>query len=76
VVESFRPAQAPVNIVVPGASVKLRDLTTGKLIAAQKPQKPVVNPRARRRNFYQEPPRTVFPVKIEPHSFEAYRIEH
>jgi hypothetical protein len=76
VVESFRPAQALVNITVPGVNLKLRDLATGKLIAAQKLPKTVVNPRARRRNFYQESLRTVFPVKIEPHSFEAYRIEH
>ncbi len=73
VVESFRPQQAVANVSVPGANKKLRDLTTGKLIAARKPPASVApDPRHRRSD---DPPHTIFPVKIAPHSYDAYRIE-
>jgi len=72
VVESFKATGADVNISVAGANVKLRDLMTGKLVAMQKPPKMAPDPR---RSSYAEPPRTVFPVKIAPHSYRVYKIE-
>jgi hypothetical protein len=74
VVESFRPTQTPVNVSVPGATVKLRDLATGKLVAGRQPPPPATDRRGRRR--YEEPPHTIFPVNIQPHSYRAFRIEH
>jgi len=78
VVESFRLTQAPVNISVAGANMnmKLRDLATGKLVAAKPVSKAEMKQRAAMRRWYQEPPRAIFPVKIEPHSYRVYRIEH
>ena len=74
VVESFRSTRAPVNITLPGAEVKLRDLTTGKLIVGHQPPPAPTDRRGRRR--YEEPAQMIFPVQIEPHSYKAYRIEH
>jgi hypothetical protein len=74
VVESFRPTPALVNVLVPGANVKLRDLATGKLVAGHEPPPPAKDRRGRRR--YEEPPYTVFSVNIQPHSYRAFRIEH
>ena len=78
VVESFRPTQAPVNISIAGANMnmKLRDLATGKLVAAKPVSKEEMKQREAMRRWYQEPPRATFSVKIEPHSYRAYRIEH
>ena len=75
VVESFRPAQTPVNISVPGANKKLRDLVTGKMVPAMAEPKMDPKARARMRHWYPEPPRTVFPVKIDPHAYRVYKIE-
>ena len=72
VVESFKAGTAEVNISIAGANMKLRDVTTGKLVAMQKPPKVAPDPR---RRAYQEPSRTVFPVKIAPHSYQVYKIE-
>jgi hypothetical protein len=72
VMESFRDSAASVNVVVPGEGARLRDLKTGKLIAAKAPPPPPKDPR---RRFYKEPPTTVFAVSIEAHSFRTYRIE-
>ncbi len=73
VIESYRPTASQVNIVVPGLDRKVRDLATGKLLVARRPPNVAVNPG--RRHIYPEPPQTVFSVKIEPHSYVAYRIE-
>lgn len=72
-VESYRDAPAAVNIVVPGAGAKLRDLKTGQLIAAKAPPPP---PKEPWRRGFQEPPTTVFPVTLQAHSWRTYRIEH
>jgi hypothetical protein len=71
-VESFRDAATAVNVVVPGAGVKLRDLKTGKLIAAKPQPQPVPDKRGR---IAKLPPVTIFPVSLEAHSFRTYRIE-
>jgi hypothetical protein len=72
-VESFRDAPAVANIVVPGAGAKLRDLKSGKLIAAKVPPPPPKDPYHR---AFQEPPVSVFPVTLQAHSWRTYRIEH
>jgi hypothetical protein len=71
-VESFRDAPATVNIVVPGNGAKLRDLKTGKLVAAKAPPPPQKDPRGR--PIY-TPPGTAFPISLEAHSWRTYRIE-
>ncbi|MDE2492887.1 MAG: hypothetical protein KGL97_03195 [Alphaproteobacteria bacterium] len=73
VVESYRPTVSNVNIVVPGLNMKVRDLATGKLLAAEKLPEIANDPR--RRHTHSESPRTIFPVTVEPHSYEVYRIE-
>lgn len=72
-VESFRKTTTAFNVVVPGANMKLRDLATGKLVPGKAPPGPPADPR--RRRFFHEPPTTVFPVSLEPHSWRTYRIE-
>ena len=73
VVESFRHQPAVANIILPGANKTLRDLTTGKPIAALKvPPIPKLDGLGRPRT--PEPPHTIFPVKLAPHSFAAYKI--
>jgi hypothetical protein len=72
-VESYRDATSSVNIVVPGEGAKLRDLKTGKLIAAKAPPPA---PKEGRRRIFREPPVTVFPISLEAHSWRTYRIEH
>ena len=74
VIESFRPVRSAVNIALPGAEVKLRDLASGKLIVGHLPPPPPMDRRGRRRR--EEPARMIFPVQIEPQSYRAYRIEH
>ena len=76
VVESYRASPSQVKVIVPFDGAKLRDLATGKLIAAGVPPKPVVDRSGRRRPMMAPPPQTVFPVTIEAHSYRAYRIEH
>jgi hypothetical protein len=73
-VESFRNTASKINVIVPVGNARLRDLTTGKLVVAQIPAKPTVEPR--RRRSYQESPKTVFPIALEAHSWRTYRIEH
>ncbi len=73
-VESFRNTASKVNVIVPGAGVKLRDLATGKLVPALPPARPAVEPR--RRRYFQEPPKTEFAVALQAHSWRTYRIEH
>jgi hypothetical protein len=73
VAESYRHTGATAKIIIPGENVHVRDLATGKLLVAAPPEKPATGPFARR---YQEPPKTVFPITLEPHSYRAYRIEH
>ncbi len=73
-VESFRNTATAINIVVPGAFRKIRDLVTGKLIPGRAPPLPPMDPR--RRRFFHEPPTTVFPVSLEAHSWRTYKIEH
>ena len=72
VVESFRDSAATVNVIVPGEGARLRDLKTGKLIAAKPAPKPVPDKRGR---IVKQPPTTVFAVSIEAHSFRTYRVE-
>jgi len=72
-VESFRNAAATMNVIVPGEGAKLRDLKTGKLIAAKAPPPPPKDPR---RRWFKEPPTTVFPISLEAHSWRTYKIEH
>ncbi len=72
-VESFRDAVAAVNVIVAGEGATLRDLKTGKLIAAKAPPKPVADRRGR---IVKTPPETVFPISLEAHSWRTYRIEH
>ena len=74
VIESYRAAPAAVNVIVPEANAKLRDLETGRLIAALK-QRPesLFDSRGRPRRAMVV--QTIFPVKLEPHSYRAYRIE-
>ncbi len=73
-IESFRNTAAGVNIIVPGAGKKLRDLETGKLMAGRAPALPPMDPR--RRRFFSQPPTTVFPVSLEAHSWKTYKIEN
>jgi hypothetical protein len=75
VVESYRAAQSAVNVSVAGANKKLRDLETGKLIPATVENTAAIGDPRRNRGLYQEPPHTAFAVKIEPHSYRAYRVE-
>lgn len=72
-IESFRNMPAGVNVIVPGEGAKLRDLKTGKLIAAKAPPKPVPDRRGR---IFKAPPITVFAISLEAHSWRTYRIEH
>lgn len=69
-VESFRNGPSAVNVIVPSQSAKLRDLASGKLIAA-KPAKAPAN-----RFGFKEPPVTTFAISLEAHSWRTYRIEH
>jgi hypothetical protein len=62
-----------VNVIVPSDGAKLRDLKTGKLIAAKAPPKPVPDRRGR---IVKAPPATVFAISLEAHSWRTYRIEH
>ncbi len=71
-VESYRDAASGMNIVVPGEGAKLRDLKTGRLVAAKAPPPPLKDPRGR---VVQAPPATVFPISLEAHSWRTYRIE-
>lgn len=75
VVESYRDGKSPVEISVAGAGKKLRDLETGKLIAAVSEKVPMSGYRHHNPFAYREPPHTLFAVEIEPHSYRAYRIE-
>jgi hypothetical protein len=75
VIESYRAASSSVEVSVAGANRKLRDLETGKLVPEVIEKKPVIGDPRRNRGLYQEPPRSAFAVRIEPHSYRAYQIE-
>ncbi len=68
VVESFLPTPATVRIVVAGEGARLRNLTGDDVVAATPP---AAAPGGRRFG----PPQTAFTVQVEPHSYQAYRIE-
>jgi len=73
IAESFRNTPAAAKIIVPRLGAKVRDVATGKLLAAEPPAKPIIAPGGWRR--IEPPKQTVFPVSLEPHSYKVYRIE-
>ena len=70
VVQSFRNDDTAVNLSLLGEGVKLRDLSSGKLVQAQAPDGKAD---AWRRQGV--PARTAFAAAIAPHSYAVYRIE-
>ncbi len=73
VVESFLPSRADVTISVAGTGAKLRNLVTGETVEAAPPPPPPKTPQEAQRRAL-EPARTLFPVKVEAHSYQAYEI--
>jgi hypothetical protein len=67
VAESYRNTAAAVKIVIPGENARVRDLLSGKLLAADGPVRAPGASRA---------PQTVFSQTLEPHSYRVYRAEH
>jgi hypothetical protein len=71
VVESYLPTQAEVKVTVQGEFTKLRNLTTGEVIASYTPE-PSKGFRRRRPDTT---PRSHFLVPVLPHSFVAFAAE-
>ena len=67
VAESYRNTAAAVKIVIPDENAHVRDLLSGKMLAADGPAKAAGASRA---------PQTVFSQTLEPHSYRVYRVEH
>jgi len=73
VAESYRNTPVTAKIVVPGLNKRVRDLSTGKLLAAEPPEKPVLAPGGRR--YINPPKQTMFSISLPPHSYRVYRLE-
>jgi hypothetical protein len=70
VVQSFRDDDTDVNLSLLGAGVKLRDLSSGKLVQARP-----ADGKADAWRRQGVPARTEFAAAAAPHSYTVYRIE-
>lgn len=69
IVQSFRDAPVNVSVSLAGTEPRLRNLLTTQPFNASMP---ATTPDDTRRS---DPPRTIFPITIEPHSYQVFRIE-
>ena len=73
IAESYLPTVSDVTISVLGSATKLRDLVTGQEFS---PTPNDVSPTTVPARFRQQGPlRTVFSLKLNPHSYQALAIE-
>lgn len=74
VVQSFRAEQSNLVVSAPGTSVRLRDLATGEVIAAQ-PLPAAQDGDVARSNSVAPTPQNGFKVNLGAHSFRAFELE-
>jgi hypothetical protein len=70
IVESYLPTTADVEISIPGAAAKLRNLVTDEILTSQ-----TLPPEGNRAGQIAREKRSTFPIQIAPHSYVAFQVD-